>query len=145
MGKKTPDYKNWNAWTTARFWTFLRSALRVAWNKYPPKYAALKNASVGKQINKDTDRLAEHFRCNECQDCFPAKKVQVDHIHDAGTLKDYSDLPRFVERLFCSVNELQILCKPCHAKKTKEAKEASKCTKSKTKQSSLLFDDEILQ
>lgn len=118
MGKKTPPFKNYQEWTTARFWTFIRSALRQAWNKYPVKYQALKQAEVGKQVNQKTGRLAKHYRCNICQQHFPAKEVQVDHIVDVGTLKDYPDLPVFVDRLFCGVEDLQVVCKPCHQSKT---------------------------
>jgi 5-methylcytosine-specific restriction endonuclease McrA len=47
----------------------------------------------------------------------------VDHIRPAGTLKAYSDLPNFVETLFCEEDNLQIMCKPCHLEKTKAEKE----------------------
>lgn len=47
------------------------------------------------------------------------KEVQIDHIEPAGSLKGFDDLPGFVERLFCEVDGLQVLCKDgCHNKKT---------------------------
>lgn len=118
MGKKTPPFKNYPKWTTARFFTFLRSAFRTAWNKYPPKYEALKQAEVGQMTNKKTGRPAKHYECSQCHKYFPAKEVQVDHLIDAGTLTKFEDVQGFVERLFCSVDELQVLCKPCHKNKT---------------------------
>lgn len=43
-----------------------------------------------------------------------AKHIQVHHLVECGTLKSYSDLPGFVERLFCEAKDLQVICKPCH-------------------------------
>lgn len=43
---------------------------------------------------------------------------QIDHKIDAGTLKTFADLSGFAERLFCSPEELQVLCWHCHKKKT---------------------------
>jgi hypothetical protein len=116
MGKKTPPYENWDKWTQARFWTFIRSALRNAWNKYPPKFEALKQAEIGRRINKNTGKLAKHYMCSECGEVFIAKDVVVHHKVDAGMLKTYEDLPLFVKNLFCNVNDLSVVCKPCHKK-----------------------------
>ncbi len=118
MGRKTPPFDHHPQWTTSRFWTFIRSALRQAWNKYPVKYEALKRAEVGKKINTKTGRLAKHYECNKCKKHFPAKEVQVDHIVDVGSLKCHADLIVFVTNLFCGIDDLQILCKPCHKSKS---------------------------
>ena len=117
MPRKTPPFKNWEKWTEARFWSFIRSALRRAWMKYPPKYEALKQAEVGRKVNKKTGKLAKHYKCNICKKEFVANDVQVDHIVEAGTLRSYEDLPEFVNKLFCSADDLQVLCKPCHKNK----------------------------
>jgi len=80
-----------NTWTTARYFSFIRSALRRAWTKYPVRYQVMDKA-----------------------------KQPYNHIKPAGTLKTYSDLPKFVETLFCEADNLQVLCKECHDVKTKE-------------------------
>jgi 5-methylcytosine-specific restriction endonuclease McrA len=54
------------------------------------------------------------------------KNINVDHICPAGSLKSAQDLPGFVERLFCEIDNLQILCSSCHDKKTKEEREEKK-------------------
>lgn len=120
MGRKTPPFKNYNGWTTARFFGFIRSALRNAYSKYPPRFEALKRAEVGRMINSKTGKLAKHYECNHCRKYFIQKDVQVDHIIDAGSLRDFSDLPGFCERLFCGVDGLQVLCKKDHQAKTKK-------------------------
>jgi hypothetical protein len=54
-----------------------------------------------------------------CKKWFKDKEVEVDHIVACGSLKEYSDLPGFIQRLFCEPEDLQILCKDvCHKKKT---------------------------
>lgn len=118
MSKKTPPFQPYPQWTTSRFFTFIRSALRQAWNRYPPKYEALKAAQSGSMTNKSTGKMAMHFKCAECGNLFVQKEVQVDHIIDVGALKSFSDLPGFVERMFCSSYGLRVICKECHHKKT---------------------------
>lgn len=101
-------------WTESRYFGFIRSALRNAFSKYPPKYEALKQA----KHKVDWGRTKVAYKCAECLELHPSKEVQVDHIEPAGSLKTYSDLPAFVERLFCEQDGLQVLCKECHNKKT---------------------------
>jgi 5-methylcytosine-specific restriction endonuclease McrA len=62
------------------------------------------------------------YKCAACGGWFKAREVQVDHLIDAGSLKDYTDLPGFVERLFTSEDMLQVLCKSCHSSKTQKAR-----------------------
>lgn len=105
-------------WTTARYFSFIRSALRRAWTKYPVKYAVLDKA---KQPYTGTDKRTKWvYTCASCNSTFKATEVNVDHITPAGTLRDYSDLPEFVKNLFCEADNLQVLCKECHDVKTKE-------------------------
>ena len=47
----------------------------------------------------------------------------------AGTLTCGGDLPGFVERLFCEVDNLQVLCESCHDAKTKAERNESKSNK----------------
>lgn len=113
-----------NTWTTSRYFSFIRSALRQAWNKYPVKYQCLNNAKRPSQL--DDKRTKWEYQCNECKGWFKTKEVQVDHKESAGSLKTYEDLPDFVRRLFCELDNLQVLCKVCHDKKTKEERNAKK-------------------
>lgn len=108
--------------TTSKFWQQIRSDLRKRWMMFPERKKALVRAEVGKQVNKATGRLATHYRCAECGEAFVQKGVDVDHIEDCGTLKCFNDLPKFVERLFCKADNLKILCKDCHKKKTHKKK-----------------------
>ena len=121
---RTPPYRHHPAWSEARFWSFIRSALRSAWSRYPPKYIVVANARrVSQSANK---KLKWEFQCNECKDWFPQKETSVDHIKPAGTLRCYEDLPKFVEQLFVGVDDLQVLCSACHASKTLKERQDKK-------------------
>jgi 5-methylcytosine-specific restriction endonuclease McrA len=111
-----------NTWTEARYWGFIRSALREANRKYPPRF----QAKLAARHNVDWDRCRYGYECAECGELFKDKEVQVDHIVPAGTLKCYEDLPSFVANMFCEPDGLQVLCKPCHQTKTNAEREARK-------------------
>lgn len=126
MGKKTPPFQPYPAWTTARFFSFVRSALRAAFRKYPPKYqilAAAKKQLTPKQRERRGGNQKYEYQCALCQKWYGAKYVEVDHIVPCGSLKSFEDLPGFVERMFPSIDGLQVVCKNCHSIKTKEDRE----------------------
>lgn len=102
-----------NEWTEARYWQFIRAALRKAAQRYPPVARHALNAVKRKSQNKDNPRLKFEYQCKICQLWYPRKVVRVDHIIPCGSLKKYDDLPGFVERMFCEADGLQILCVDC--------------------------------
>ncbi len=115
---RVPRTRNSNTMTEAAFWSWLRSALRQRSRWWKPIGEAKKLARRAyKGVNK---RQKWEYKCATCTHFFKSDDVNVDHIVPAGTLKKYSDLPGFVERLFCEVDNLQILCNPCHNIKTKK-------------------------
>jgi 5-methylcytosine-specific restriction endonuclease McrA len=113
--------RNDGTWTEARYRGFITSALRSASRRWPPKYECLKAACVGVQRNPKTNRDAKHYLCKACGEVFPQKQVQVDHIDPIGHCVSW-DL--FIEKLFCESGNLQVVCKECHKKKTKEERES---------------------
>lgn len=118
---RAPKTRNNGTMTESAFWSFIRSALRQKsrWWK-PISEAKAKAKRPYKGCNK---RQKFEYQCNQCKDWFPDKKINVDHICPAGSLKSAQDLPDFIERLFCEVDNLQVLCVTCHDKKTKHEKE----------------------
>lgn len=110
MPRRVERTRNGGQWTEARYWGFIRSALRHAFTKWGPKHAAKREAKVA--YNK--------YNCAACSGVFPSKEVEVDHIVPAGSLRTYDDLPGFVERMFCEAEGFQVLCKTCHQAKTNE-------------------------
>lgn len=119
MAKRTPPHSSYPEWTTARFWSFIRSTLRRAWSRWPPKYKVLASA---KRECKEKGRQKYEYKCSKCEGYFPQKEIEVDHITPCGSLNDYKDLAGFVERLFVSEEKLRVVCKQCHREITNEHK-----------------------
>lgn len=118
---RTPPYPAYEEWSTARFFGFIRSALRSAYNKWPPKYNVL---NAAKRAYEGPDKRQKwEYQCAECSQWFKGKEVSVDHITPAGSLRSFDDLPGFCERLFCGTDGLQVLCTTCHSAKTQKERE----------------------
>ena len=111
-----------NTWTEARYFQFIRAALRAAFSRYPVRF----------QVKKAAERIVTgkrhkyEYKCAECKKWYMSKEVHVDHIIPCGSLKTYKDLPKFVETLFCEADNMQVLCKTCHTKKTNEERASRK-------------------
>ena len=119
----TDKKRNGGEWTEARFKSFVTSALRAASRRWPPKYAALKAAFAGRQVNAKTGKLAMHYKCIKCKKLFIAADVQVDHIKPVvDPKKGFVSWDDFINRIFCEIENLQTLCKPCHKVKTDQEK-----------------------
>lgn len=100
----------------ANDYTWLRSQLRRISRRWPPVYEALANAKV--PYTGDNKRKKWRYECADCKQLFDGKNVSVDHIEPVGTLLKKSDIADFIEKLFCSVDKLQVLCDNCHDLKT---------------------------
>ena len=122
--KTTNGFHRMKEWTEARLKAFIISALRAGSRRYPPKFETLNEAKTTKKINERTGRLAQHYRCKACKGEFPATEIQVDHKKPVVDPKiGFVDWNTYIARLFCKKNNLQILCRTCHTKKTKKEKD----------------------
>lgn len=131
MNRKT---RNGGQWTEARFHSFIKSLLRKGTQKWGPKNRALQNARVSRGV----------YECAMCKGHFPptikldngkrTHNVFVDHIHPIiNPEKGFESWDKVIERMFCEIEGLQVLCSSCHDKKTSEEKEISKIRKQKEK------------
>lgn len=124
--RKSRVEKTRNAGTMSEsaFWSFIRSALRQKsrWWK-PITQCKMKARRPYRGANK---RQKFEYQCKECSGWFAEKHINVDHIVPAGTLTNAQDLPDFVEKLFCEMDNLQVLCTTCHDRKTKSEKDERK-------------------
>ena len=119
--------RNGGKWTEARYRSFVTSTLRAGSRKWPPKYETLNAAKTEKKVNKATGRLAQHYLCAMCEQEYTQKDVQVDHIKPViDPKKGFVSWDTYIDRMFCEGKNLQVLCKICHAEKTKIEKEISK-------------------
>jgi 5-methylcytosine-specific restriction endonuclease McrA len=118
---KTLKTRNAGTMTESAFWSFIRSGLRQKSRWWKPITQCKMKAR--RDYKGPLKRQKFEYQCNECGGWFPEKKINIDHIMPAGTLRCANDLPGFVERLFCEIDNLQVLCTTCHDAKTKSEKD----------------------
>lgn len=126
---RTPPFPEYEEWSTAKFWSFIRSGLRAKWSRWPPKYKVVSKARRKAQYewwNEEGNRKLNvqwEYQCSMCEEWYMRNYVEVDHIEPVGSLNNFDDLPAFVSRLFVGENKLRLLCKSCHHKVTHLEKE----------------------
>lgn len=99
----------------------IRGALRQVARYMPEKRECMNRAIHPTEKGKRGGPL---YICNHCGLCFPGKDIQVDHIDPVIPVeREVKDWNEYIERLFCSPNKLQVLCKPCHLIKSNEENE----------------------
>jgi 5-methylcytosine-specific restriction endonuclease McrA len=99
----------------SRYRAFIRSAMRKAWQKWPPRYEALH--AVKRSYKGSNPRQKFEYQCAHCSGWFMAKEVSVDHIIPWGTINGLS-IEEAWNRLLVPIEQLQVLCSPCHDIKT---------------------------
>lgn len=117
------DWKPWeesDVWKTeASFWSWLRGGLRKnLWTRYPPKNE-FKQSRLRPVTQEDFDdgisqRAKKVGDCDCCDGVFPASKLEVDHIEEAGSLGCEDDIAPFIKGLACKKSNMRLVCKPCH-------------------------------
>lgn len=113
---RTPPFKHYTKWSEAKFFSFIRSALRKASTRWPPKNEA--KIKARRKYKGDNPRQKWEYRCSVCHEWFADKEVEVHHKTEVGSLTCYADIPGFVERLFCGVDGFAVICKEDHLKET---------------------------
>ena len=115
-------------WTDAKWRSWVVSLLRRGTMRFPPRNEALRAAKTEKKINEKTGRMAQHYQCAGCLQEFPAKGVVADHISpviEPGV--GFIDWNTYIVRMFCSVENLQVLCSTCHDVKSAQERKDRKC------------------
>lgn len=110
-----------NTMTESAYFSWIRGVLRRGWIKYPCRNLALQESRV-KYKGKENKLRKWSYKCAHCKKYYKGTEVQVDHIESAGSLNTYKDLAGFVKRLFCELDNLQVLCLACHKQKTEDDK-----------------------
>lgn len=102
-------------WSIAKYRAFIRSAMRTAWNKWPPKYEVL--LAARRKYQGANKKQKWEYQCCTCHLWVMGKDISVDHIVPWGSLEGLS-LDVAWRRLLVPASELQCLCRKCHDKKT---------------------------
>lgn len=107
--------------TESTYWSWVRGQLRKSWTKYPVKNHFIRENRFKKVVGtfkNGNPKTVFCGICNECKKTFPLRKLKVDHIKPAGTLKGPEHLEQFITNLFCSYSNMQFICDTCHNIKT---------------------------
>lgn len=78
------------------------------------------------QVKQEAKVSRGYYRCAKCGDVFHYKQIQIDHIEPVIAVTGWVDYNTYVARLFCGVDGMQVLCRGCHAKKTKKENQLRK-------------------
>ena len=118
--------RNGGTWTEARFRTFIKSTLRSATGKWGPKNRCKSNARVSRG----------KYLCAECKQIGPTtlpappgKKRRinnaiVDHIDPIiDPAVGFRTWDEVINKMFCELDNLQLLCHKCHTIKTAEERD----------------------
>lgn len=99
--------------TESQYLAWIRSALRSKSLRWPPRAEALK---LARRAYKGSNKLQRwEFQCALCKLWWKAKEVVVDHYPiAAGSILSTDDIGAFANNLYCEVDNLRILCSPCH-------------------------------
>ena len=106
-------------WTEARKHSFIVSVLRTGTRRWPPKFEVRAAAKTEKKINVKSGRMAQHYACAACGNEFPSTGIEVDHISPIVSSEGFTTWDSYIENMYCSKENLQVLCLDCHKEKTK--------------------------
>ena len=116
--------------TESQFLAWVRSALRSKSLRWPPRSEALE---LARRPYKGSNKLQKwEYSCSICKQWYKAKDVCVDHYpKPAGSILSVEDIGAFVNNLYCEVDNLRVLCVPCHEVHTLADKEGVSFEKAK--------------
>ena len=130
MASRTPPFYLDKSISEAKFRASRKQELRKIWLRWKPRAEALKLArrkvQIGLYKNGNPKHGYEH-KCNRCHVFFPQEAgkpvVEVNHkVSIGGWSKDIKqwarDLGEMWGRTLVAVEDLEVLCKPCHLKYT---------------------------
>lgn len=89
--------------------TFAKGAMRRASLSWPPI----------SECRRLARRERGKYQCAMCKELFSAKECQVDHRNPVvDIIKGWESWDVYIDRLFCDVENLDLLCKNCHESKS---------------------------
>lgn len=98
------------------------AALRKAFRRYPPYRDCLAKAKSEYFVlsKKGSKMRRVHWECAQCHKKVINNDKVVDHISPVvDPCVGFEDYNTYAARLFCSIDNLQVLCKACHKVKSK--------------------------
>ena len=110
-------------WTEAQYKGFVVRALRAALRKWRVRYDTKNAAKRGQRTDQATGKKRDMYECAGCARLFKSDEIHVDHIEPVFDPRkrvpaEETDYTQLVHRMFCEIDNLQILCHTCHGIKT---------------------------
>lgn len=128
-------------WTEAKFRSFIKNNLRSATRKWAPIQRCKNNARVARGLYRCA--CCEQDVSNTTIDEVSGARVNnlfIDHINPIVDPEvGFQGWDVLIDRMFCELDNLQLLCKKCHDDKTNKEKAIAKDRRAKAK-----LDDEDL-
>lgn len=123
MARKAVDKPhNGGQWTPARFRSFIKSALRAATKRWGPVNAVRKDARVDRGIYMCAGYKKRKHKVKRTVD--GKMNIFVDHIEPVVGPEGFKDWNTMIERMFVEADKLQLLCRDCHDRKSKDERKA---------------------
>lgn len=116
-------------WTEARFSAFTKGLLRAGMQRWGPKHTVKKEAWVSRGVYRCVGHKKRwhHVSVTIKVKGKRVNNVFVDHITPViDPLVGFESWDATIQRMFCDSDNMQVLCKVCHDKKTKEERDIRK-------------------
>jgi 5-methylcytosine-specific restriction endonuclease McrA len=129
MGRKVERTRNNGTWTEARYNSFIKGALRAATQRWGPIHKAKRDARVGYGLYLCAGHGRGKHKVPASLPPLEGKKRRinnavVDHIKPIIDPKTgFINWDTVISRMFCEVDNLQVLCHECHSLKTQQEKQ----------------------
>lgn len=103
--------------TKQEFRLWLKGQLRRISYRWKPRTEVKRKARVRRGV----------YKCKKCKGEFGNRQVVVDHLNPVVPVTGWTNWDDIIARMFCKVSGLQVLCRPCHKKKTDKENKKRKC------------------
>ena len=116
----------------SKFKYFIINLLRKGTFKWIPRGEAKKRAKVQNGTYKNGNPKYG-YQCNICKATYASGDVQVDHIEPVIGPEGFTTWDDYIHRMFCPVDNFQVVCSECHDKKSAKEVQARKKYRKKKK------------
>ena len=111
----------------------IKGAIRRVFSRSDLRREALSNSHVKGYHDPERKRVTKWGKCTECQLMVPLYQMDIDHkipVVPINSSLEEMTWDELVDRIWCDINNLKAICKPCHklksALETKERRRIKK-------------------
>ncbi len=101
--------------------SFIKSALRTASMKWPPRNQVTKAAWVSRAVYRCVGYFCDPHEVDRTLD--GANNIYLDHIEPVIPPTGFTTWDDAIRRMFPEAEGFQLLCRECHGRKTKDERD----------------------